>query len=182
MECDPLHVVLAIDPGSEKCGIAVVAELGGIEFRSIVATRDLSATVRDLIEQYRPRRLLCGRGTGSKPIVRALQAAALDIPLTLVDEAYTSEAARARYVAEIRRAVWQNFFPAAFAPRPYRTTTTSPSSSPSVSGSKRALICANLGSLDSLRSAITICTAIRIASIMLCSLAMPLPAISKAVP
>jgi hypothetical protein len=53
-----------------------------------------------LIEQYHPIHLVCGRGTGSKPIVRSLRAAGLKVPFNLVDEAYTSEAARVRYVAE----------------------------------------------------------------------------------
>jgi hypothetical protein len=93
-------VILAVDPGREKCGIAVVAQSGEILYRAIVPSPDLTAVVRALVEQYHPIHLVCGRGTGSKPIVHGLQAAALAIPLTLVDEAYTSEAARARYVAE----------------------------------------------------------------------------------
>ncbi len=92
--------VLAIDPGSDKCGIAVVCKSGEVLYRAIVATADLCTTVRDLIPRCQPVQIVCGKGTGSKPILRALVSACLDIPITPVDEAYTSEAARRRYVAE----------------------------------------------------------------------------------
>ena len=91
---------LAIDPGSDKCGVAVVARCGAVLFRAIVPTPELVSTVRDALAQHQPAHLLCGRGTGSKPILRALEAAGLPLPIMLVDEAYTSEAARRRYVLE----------------------------------------------------------------------------------
>lgn len=92
--------VIAIDPGSDKCGIAVVSQSGAVRYRAIVARGDLAATLLELIERYRPLHVLCGRGTGSKPILRELAAACPAQPITPVDESYTSEAARRRYVAE----------------------------------------------------------------------------------
>jgi RNase H-fold protein (predicted Holliday junction resolvase) len=100
MDSEALPVILAVDPGREKCGVAVVARSGEVLYRAIVPSSDLTTTVHTLIEKYHPIHLVCGRGTGSKPIVRGLQDTSLQIPLNLVDEAYTSEAARARYVAE----------------------------------------------------------------------------------
>ena len=92
--------VIAIDPGSDKCGVVVVCRSGEVSFRAIVAPADLCATVRALEQQYRPLHILCGKGTGSKPLLRQLEAAGLGLTVTPVDESYTSEAARRRYVAE----------------------------------------------------------------------------------
>jgi RNase H-fold protein (predicted Holliday junction resolvase) len=100
MESEPSSVVLAIDPGSDKCGVAVVARSGAVLSRAIVPTSNLTETVRRLITEFLPIHVVCGKGTGSKPILRELEAASLQAPLSSVDESYTSEAARARFVAE----------------------------------------------------------------------------------
>ena len=93
-------LALAIDPGRDKCGVAVVARSKEVVHRAIVPTPDLLASVRALIDSLHPVHLICGSGTGSKAILGELKAAGLPVPVTSVDESYTSEAARARYVAE----------------------------------------------------------------------------------
>jgi len=100
MEPESAPLALAIDPGSDKCGVAVVHRSGEVVFRTIVPTSALCAAVIDLTRQYMPQHILCGNGTGSKPILRRLSGAGLSLPITPVDESYTSEAARKRYVAE----------------------------------------------------------------------------------
>ncbi len=100
MESALVPVVLAIDPGSSKCGIAVASESGEIVYRAIVATCELISLVRDLVAGYRPIQLVCGNGTGSVAILRDLMSAGLSTPITPVDESYTSEAARIRYIKE----------------------------------------------------------------------------------
>ncbi|HLJ54642.1 MAG TPA: hypothetical protein VKT77_06340 [Chthonomonadaceae bacterium] len=100
MEADPQPAVIAIDPGSEKCGVAVVRRDGVVAYRAIVPTAGLTPSVAELATKYRPAQILCGRGTGSKSIIRALEDAGLEAPILPVDEAYTSEEARRRYVAE----------------------------------------------------------------------------------
>jgi len=92
-------VVLAIDPGSVKCGVAVVRETGEVVMRAIVPTVELSETVRTLVEQHLPDYVICGGGTGSRAVLRSLAVAGLKSILP-VDESYSSELARRRYVAE----------------------------------------------------------------------------------
>src|SRR5579883_1702618 len=91
---------LAIDPGSAKCGVAVARADGAILCRAIVPVESLVEEVRALIARHRPAVLLVGAGTGSKPLLRQLEAASLSVPLLRVEEAHTSEAARARFVRE----------------------------------------------------------------------------------
>lgn len=100
MTAETSECVLAIDPGIAKCGVAVVRRDGAILLRSIVAASDVLQEVRELIGRYAPVTLVVGGGTGSKPLLRALEEAGLSIPVLRVDEAHTSEEARARYVRE----------------------------------------------------------------------------------
>ncbi len=104
-------VVLAIDPGSAKCGVAVVAQNGAVRFRAIMDALRVVEMARELIAAHRPVAFLVGAGTGSKPLLRALEAAQLDLPVQRVDESHTSELARARFVAENAPVGWQRLVP-----------------------------------------------------------------------
>lgn len=104
-------MVLAIDPGSAKCGVAVVCSACLVHERTVIGTQDLVETVQMLCAHYRPERILIGGGTGSRPIVRCLEAALLPAPVLVVDEGYTSEAARARYLLENPPRGWERLLP-----------------------------------------------------------------------
>ncbi len=106
-----LDTVLAIDPGRAKCGIAVVGRDGAVSHRAIVAPEHLVEETRRLIALYAPTVVLVGAGTGSKPLRGALEAAALGVSMIAVDESHTSEAARARFVAENPPRGWQRLLP-----------------------------------------------------------------------
>lgn len=94
--------VVAVDPGSAKCGLAVVTREGRVLFRAIVTPDTLVEETRCLVAAYHPVCLLVGNGTGSKPLLRGLQEAGLSVEIRPVDESHTSELARARFVAENR--------------------------------------------------------------------------------
>lgn len=113
--------VLAIDPGSVKCGMAVVQRSGQILHQSVIATVSLAEEAASLIQRYRPIVLLVGTGTGSKPMLRALAAMNLTLPIVSVDEAHTSESARTRFVAENPPKGLQRWLPRSLRtpPRPY---------------------------------------------------------------
>ncbi len=105
------RAVLAIDPGSAKCGVAVVRQDGTVLFRAIVTADTLVEETRALLARFHPIALLVGAGTGSKPLLRALDAADLPLAAQRVDEAHTSEAARRRFVAENPAHGWQRLLP-----------------------------------------------------------------------
>lgn len=92
--------VLAIDPGRAKCGLALVSREGQVLFRAVVPTEQTLDEIRRLMAAYLPCALVIGMGTGSKPLYEALKTTLAETPLHPVDESYTSEAARARYLAE----------------------------------------------------------------------------------
>src|SRR5579884_1456676 len=103
--------VLAIDPGRAKCGVAVVRRDGQVLFRAIVAVEEIVEETQRLIADYSPCALIVGGGTGSRPVLQALRAAEMSVAMERVDEAHTSEAARARFVAENPAPGWQRLLP-----------------------------------------------------------------------
>jgi len=107
----PVEAVLAIDPGSHKCGLAVVRRDGRVLHRGVVATETLVSEVETALTQWQPIALVVGAGTGSKPLLQRLEAAAFGLPILQMDESHTSEAARARFVAENPPHGWQRLLP-----------------------------------------------------------------------
>ncbi len=99
--------VLAIDPGSAKCGVAVV-EPGRTLHQEITLTDKLLTRVSELRIQFSPTHIVLGDGTQSKPIAALLPDA------VLIPEAYTSQRARERL--RKNRPWWQRFLP---LPQPY---------------------------------------------------------------
>ena len=89
-------MVLAVDPGTGKCGLAIVGQPGGCLKRDVINREDLLATVRHLLERFPVERVLVGGATGSKPVVQELKQH-LSLPVEVVNEFRTTERARGRY-------------------------------------------------------------------------------------
>lgn len=121
-ETDSGDCVVAVDPGSSKCGLAVVKRNGEAPFRSVVLTTNIAAELVRVISVYRPREIVIGNGTGSKHVMAAiLGALPASLPIRSVPEAYTSEEARKRCVKEVRPRGLQRLIPSALRTpsRPY---------------------------------------------------------------
>jgi RNase H-fold protein (predicted Holliday junction resolvase) len=100
-ELRPNNPVLAIDPGRAKCGVAVVDETLAVLERTIVPTTSLGDVIRDFNSLYTPGRVIMGDGTGSAFVHKSVMDLDLGCPVELVEECHTSEAARARYIADV---------------------------------------------------------------------------------
>ena len=88
------RAVLAIDPGREKCGIAVLAADGRVLMQEVAATAELDAVVGPLIRAYEPT-VIMGNGTTSAAAKARVEA--LGRTVTLVDEYRTTDAAKVAY-------------------------------------------------------------------------------------
>ncbi len=86
--------VLAIDPGREKCGVAVLATDGRILVQEVVVTAELDAVVGALIAAYIPI-VIMGNGTTSAAAKARVEA--LGYEVILVDEYRTTDAAKRAY-------------------------------------------------------------------------------------
>jgi RNase H-fold protein (predicted Holliday junction resolvase) len=104
--------VLAIDPGRAKCGVAVVSTDSRVLFRSVIPTTDLAHEVTRIISVYEPSDVVLGNGTGSSASIELIRAAAAPTPVSTVDESYTSEEARKRFVSEVPAHGLQRLLPA----------------------------------------------------------------------
>lgn len=88
--------VLAVDPGTGKCGLAVVQRHRGCLERGIVDREELLGRVRHYLESFPVERVLVGGATGSKPVIQELKQH-LQVPIEVVNEFRTTERARGRY-------------------------------------------------------------------------------------
>ena len=100
--------VLAIDPGREKCGVAVLASDGRILVQEVVATAALDAAVGALIRAYEPN-VIMGNGTTSADAKKRVEA--LGVSVTLVDEYRTTDAAKCAYWEAHPPRGWRRLMP-----------------------------------------------------------------------
>jgi RNase H-fold protein (predicted Holliday junction resolvase) len=65
--------LLAIDPGRDKCGIALLTDAGEIAAKSICKRDRFEDVVKELMGEYKPSRVAVGDGTGSSEIIKILE-------------------------------------------------------------------------------------------------------------
>lgn len=93
-------MVLSVDPGREKCGIAIVHKQEGIIYKVIVATAELAATVESLATTYNLTTIIIGNSTTSRTAqndLRAISVKGQKITLVPVNEYRSTDQARKRY-------------------------------------------------------------------------------------
>lgn len=96
--------LLAIDPGSVKCGLAVLNQQGSVLLREISPTAQIAERIAALMEQWNVRHIIYGRSTGSKTIQQLLtnlgQSGKSTFETHGVDERNSTLEARALYWQE----------------------------------------------------------------------------------
>ncbi|MEP0765037.1 MAG: Holliday junction resolvase RuvX [Fimbriimonadia bacterium] len=107
--------MLAVDPGTDKCGIAVarVEDDQPVQVldRKVVQIGRLADTVAEMVEQTQPDVLVVGGGTGSRAVVRAIEARLPESGILVVDEKHSTERAQRRYWELTPRRGWRRFVP-----------------------------------------------------------------------
>ena len=89
--------VLAIDPGSAKCGIAVLAPDAQIIHLDIVPTAMIGETVNVVAEAHNVAEILLGTGTSSQAVFQQIIMFCRPADVTQVPEANTTLLARKLY-------------------------------------------------------------------------------------
>jgi len=103
-------MILGIDPGTRKCGYALVTrELAPPEELGIVPTGELRQTLRALSARYAIRAVALGQGTHAAAVAPVLEE--LGLPVILVDERATTLLARRRYFAVHPPSGWRRLVP-----------------------------------------------------------------------
>lgn len=108
-----MEYVIAVDPGREKCGIALVSIEGKVIDRRVVARDQALAHLASWAQGYPVRTLVLGDGTGSESFAREVAASALGgrVEVCLVDERLSTLAARERYFEEHPPRGWRRLLP-----------------------------------------------------------------------
>lgn len=89
--------VLSVDPGREKCGLAVVDGADEIAAHGVVPTAELETIFVDWLERWRPEKVLVGDGTNSAAIRKKIAPLLDKIPLVLVNERNSTYLSRKLY-------------------------------------------------------------------------------------
>jgi len=101
--------VLGLDPGSLKCGYAVLAAPREVLTQGIVPPAGLVERLQGVLEAYPVRIIALGGGTRSAGV--AAELAVLGLPIAVVDERETTLRARARFFDAHPPRGWRRFVP-----------------------------------------------------------------------
>jgi RNase H-fold protein (predicted Holliday junction resolvase) len=103
--------VLGLDPGTRKCGYAVVGAAGEPPLAmGIVPIEELGARLRAIVARTPVALAAIGRGTNAAAVAAAVRE--LGLPFELVDERETTLRARARFFADHPPRGWKRLIPA----------------------------------------------------------------------
>jgi RNase H-fold protein (predicted Holliday junction resolvase) len=104
-------MILAIDPGRGKCGLAVVRKDGSVVLREVVASAALAARLREVGSAHAVDVVVLGDRTGSKEAAEVVRGCLPGAQVHLVDEHRSTEEARRRYFAENPPRGWRRLIP-----------------------------------------------------------------------
>ena len=108
-----MHVI-AVDPGTAKCGIAVLTMNSEVVERKVVDRPEALTALERFARMYRPTVLVLGDRTGSKSFRREIERSGLDRwveSVHVVDEHMSSLEARERYFRDHPPTGIRRFFP-----------------------------------------------------------------------
>ncbi len=91
------QTILGFDPGKDKCGVAVMDGDRALLYHQVLPTAWVVSQISNLCPQYNVSRIIMGDQTTAKQWQQQLAHAFGDLPITLVDERYSSLEARDRY-------------------------------------------------------------------------------------
>lgn len=93
-------MILAVDPGREKCGLAVLDDSARVLEKRICSASEVADEATALVQKYRIPTLVLGDSTGSNSVKKSISRAELSANLVFVPEKNSSWEARKRYFKE----------------------------------------------------------------------------------
>ncbi|OGC04247.1 hypothetical protein A2276_06575 [candidate division WOR-1 bacterium RIFOXYA12_FULL_43_27] len=109
-------MILAIDPGLSKCGLAVL-DSDKVYLREIVEIKNIAERVSSILASFKISEVVVGDSTGSDAVIKALK---VSVPIKKVPEKFTTLEARKLYWKENPPQGLFRFIPTSFLfpPRP----------------------------------------------------------------
>ena len=102
-------MIIGVDPGRDKCGVAVLNSGGPVKFSKVVPTDELELTLKKLSAQFDVELLILGNGTTHIDAENKINA--LNLPVKVVDEKFTTEEARKLYWKKNPPRGWRKLLP-----------------------------------------------------------------------
>lgn len=93
-----MKTVIAIDPGTHKCGIAAVTKTR-VLYKTVVKRTDAPAVIVKLAAEHSADEIIIGNGTGSEALFGKITLL-LSMPIRIVDEAHSTRRAKSLYFDE----------------------------------------------------------------------------------
>ena len=104
-------MIMAIDPGRDKCGIVVINENGDVKYQSVIETTELENVVCKLADNFKLQAIVLGDGTTSDTARQRICSTLPNIRLEVVNERNTTEEARKLYWQKNPPQGWRRLLP-----------------------------------------------------------------------
>jgi RNase H-fold protein (predicted Holliday junction resolvase) len=91
------EAILGVDPGTAKCGLAVVSAEGAVVYRAVVVIAELPEALAELERRFAPAQVALGDRTGAGSVEGTIRAALPQAAVALVGEDRSTEEARRLY-------------------------------------------------------------------------------------
>ena len=104
-------MILAIDPGRDKCGVVVMDKNFDIKFQSVLTTSSLESNILELSRKFDLQAIILGDGTTSNSAKQAMSSILPNIHIEVVDERHTTEEARKIYWKKNPQRGWRRVLP-----------------------------------------------------------------------
>lgn len=109
-----MQIIIAIDPGRDKCGLAVVSLQGEALQLELAKRRDLLPKLVALIDKWQEGyaiKIVIGNGTEHKQVLQELVPIAAEWQIQIVEEYGTTLAARDLYWQHNKAKWWEQLIP-----------------------------------------------------------------------
>lgn len=93
-------MLMGIDPGRKKCGVAIVTEKGEEIEKKIVETSSLSHKIEEVFSQYSISKCILGNGTYADKVFNILQLLIEEEKIIFIEEEGSTYLAEQRYLKE----------------------------------------------------------------------------------
>ena len=91
------EIIIAIDPGTKKCGYAVVDFNLSILQREVISTDETTKAIEDSLNIYKIDKIILGNGTNYKSIEEKLKNLFPQLKIILIEEEFSTLKARKKY-------------------------------------------------------------------------------------
>ena len=91
------EIIIAIDPGTKKCGYAVVDSNLSVLQREVISTEKIAKNIEDSLNIHKINKIILGNGTNYKNIEKRLKNHFPQLKIILIEEEFSTLEARKKY-------------------------------------------------------------------------------------